>query len=62
MRVFSIRDGDDRRLFTESDAFMACLKNRFGRDDVWRQIEFVGERTLFKSPYQSEIMQERMVL
>ncbi len=63
-RVYSIRDRHtgERRLFTESDAVLACLKNRFGRDDVSREIEFIGERTLFRSTYQAEIQQERFVI
>lgn len=58
-RVFSKRNGTDRTLFTESDAQLAMLKNRFGRDDIWREIEFVGDRTSFKSTQSSIIMQER---
>jgi replicative DNA helicase len=61
MRAFSIRDGNDRRIYTESDAILACLKNRFGRDDVSRPIEFIGERTLFRSLHQAQI-QERFAV
>ena len=64
LRVFARKDRDtgERIAFTESDAVLACLKNRFGRDDVSRELEFIGERTLFRSTYQSQIQQERFAV
>jgi replicative DNA helicase len=43
-------------------AELGAIKVRQGIKGEWRELEFIGERTLFRSPYQSQIHQERMAV